>query len=233
MNGKFARRSTGVRVLTLVLAFVLVMGASVAGTLAWLTAETDEVINTFTSAELFANAENFTLWEHQAVLGTDGTYTLNATETKANTYDILPGVNIPKDPTVDVVGLQAHAYLYIKVTDALPAGLSYTIDSTNWEKLSGYEDIYVFKGNYAEGKAVENNVIPATDAAPVTFLANILTQNNDGTAITVAGNYNITTDTGLTLSFDAYMVQATGTGTAIQAWELNYPAVGNKTPSNP
>lgn len=220
MSKNFAGRSKGFKVMTLVLAFVLVVGASVAGTLAWLTAQTPTVTNTFTSAELFSDNGSFTLWEHKAEdTDGDGVYTLdNSTEVTSNSYNILPGVNIPKDPTVDVVGLEEHAYLYIKVTSTLPTGLTYTIDSANWTALSGYDGVYVYSGSNAE-----NNIVKATNAAPETFEATILTGNQ----IMVADNYSGTSD-GITLSFDAYMVQATGNGdSAADAWANTY---GKTTP---
>lgn len=214
MSKNFARRSKGFKVMTLVLAFVLVIGASVAGTLAWLTAQTATVTNTFTSAELFGTDGSFTLWEHQAEDNDgDGVYTLNTTEVTSNTYDILPGVNIPKNPTVDVVNLEEHAYLYIKVTSTLQTGLTYTIDSTNWTALTGYDGVYVYSGANAE-----NNIIKATDAVKKSFTATILTGNQ----IEVANNYAGTSDD-ITLSFEAYMVQATGNGdSAAAAWANTY-----------
>ena len=230
MSEKFAKRSRGFKAMTLVLAFVLVIGASVAGTLAWLTAKTETVTNTFTSAELFANpATDFTLWEHEATdADGDGAYTLdNTKEVKANTYDILPGVDIPKDPTVDVVNLEEHAYLYIKVTGTLPTGLSYTIDSENWEALNetDYPGVYVYKGTNADSTS---KVIKATDTSKKTFTATILADNK----ITVASSYNGTADTGITLSFEAYMVQATGNGaTAAEAWSNITPAQSSDIPA--
>lgn len=220
MSKSFARRSKGFKVMTLVLAFVLVVGASVAGTLAWLTAQTATVTNTFTSAELFSENGSFTLWEHKAKDDDgDGVYTLdNSTEVTSNSYSILPGVNIPKNPTVDVVGLEEHAYLYIKVTSTLPTGLTYAIDSTNWTALSGYDGVYVYSGNNAD-----SNIIKATNAAPKEFTATILTDNQ----IVVAKDYSGTSDD-ITLSFDAYMVQATGNGdSAAAAWANTY---GKTTP---
>jgi len=215
MSKNFAGRSKGFKVMSLVLAFVLVVGASVAGTLAWLTAQTATVTNTFTSAELFSDNGSFTLWEHKAVdTDGDGVYTLdNSTEVTSNSYSILPGVNIPKDPTVDVVGLEEHAYLYIKVTSTLPEGLTYSIDSENWTALSGYDGVYVYSGSNAE-----NNIVKATNAELKTFTATILTGNQ----IVVADNYSGTNDD-IKLSFDAYMVQATGNGdSAAAAWANTY-----------
>lgn len=220
MSKNLARRSKGFKVMTLVLAFVLVIGASVAGTLAWLTAQSETVTNTFTSAELFGTDGSFTLWEHKAEDGDgDGVYTLNSSvEVTTNTYDILPGVNIPKDPTVDVVNLEEHAYLYIKVTGTLPTGLSYSIDSDNWTELTGYDGMYVYSGENAE-----NNIIKATDVAKESFTATILTDNQ----IVVTSDYS-GTSVDITLSFDAYMVQATGNGgSAAAAWANTY---GKTTP---
>ena len=220
MSKNFAGRSKGFKVMSLVLAFVLVVGASVAGTLAWLTAQTPTVTNTFTSAELFSDNGSFTLWEHKAEDDDgDGVYTLdNSTKVTSNSYSILPGVNIPKDPTVDVVGLEEHAYLYIKVTSTLPTGLTYSIDSANWTALSDYDGVYVYSGSNAE-----NNIVKATNAAPKTFTATILTDNQ----IVVADSYSGTSDD-IKLSFDAYMVQATGNGdSAAAAWANTY---GKTTP---
>lgn len=221
MNGKFARRSTGVRVLTLVLAFVLVMGASVAGTLAWLSATTGPVTNTFTSEELFADAENnFKLWEHKAEdTDGDGRFTLTEEKVVANSYSILPGVNIPKDPTVEINDLEEHAYLYIKVTGLpMASGLSATVNSANWTALGDeYPGVYVYSGANADPAT---KVIKATDSNKVTFTANILTNDQ----VVVAADYAGAADN-ISLSFNAYMVQATGNGTtAAEAWANTYGA---------
>ena len=213
-------KSALLKVVTLALAFVLVAALSVGGTLAWLTAKSDEVKNTFTSAELFDNpTEDFTLWEHMAVAADDGTYTLDTSvEVGSNTYDILPGVNIPKDPTVDIEGLQEYAYLYIKVTGSIP-GVTYSIDAANWTQLGGHTDVWVYSGSEAT-----SNVIKATDENQKSFTVNILTQDTYGNAITVPADYNNTTDNS-TLTFNAYMVQATGNGAnAAQAWANTYGA---------
>jgi hypothetical protein len=69
----------------------------------------------------------------------------------------------------------------------------------------------VYKGDKAD-----NYVIKPTDDAHKTFTVNILTQQA-GTAITVATDYAGTSEVNLT--FNAYMVQAAGTGTAAEAWQ--------------
>lgn len=199
-------------IIAVVCCLVLMLGA-VGATIAWLQAKSAPVTNTFTSAELFADPEkDFTLWEHEAVANEDGTYTLTATEVSGNTYDILPGVAIPKDPTVDVVGLQEYAYLFIKVTGLpMAEGLTATVDPANWTALGG--GVYVYSGIEAE-----NNIIKATDTAMKEFTVGILAGNQ----VVVADTYNGVSDD-IKLSFEAYMVQATGNGAdAAEAWANTY-----------
>ena len=213
------KHNTLTKVLSLVLALILVVGASVAGTLAWLTAKTEKVTNTFASAELFDDPDaNFTLWEHQVTdADADGRYDLaTTTTTTGNAYIVLPGVSIPKDPTVDVKNLEGNAYLYIEVTSSnLPTGLSYEI-GTDWTALDAakYPNVYVYIGE----KANAAKVIEATESAKETFTVNILKDNQ----VVVADNYSGTADN-ISLAFQAYMVQATGNGAdAAAAWANTY-----------
>lgn len=56
-NGKYAgkRRSVfGTKGLTLILALMLVVGCVVGGTLAWLTANSDTVTNTFSTSDIWS-----------------------------------------------------------------------------------------------------------------------------------------------------------------------------------
>jgi len=230
MSENCKTRSKASKVMALVLSFVLVICASVAGTLAWLSAETSEVKNTFTSAELFENpTSDFTLWENKAVdPDEDGEYELNGEKVQSNTYDILPGVDIPKNPTVDVDNLEEHAYLYIKVTGIpMATGLTATVDSANWTVLDDteYPGVYVYSGSEANG----NNVIEATDNNMASFEATILTGNQ----IVVANDYN-GTDDDIELNFKAYMVQATGNGAnAAEAWANTFGETTGDAPANP
>ena len=181
--------------------------------------KTEKVTNTFASAELFDDPDaNFTLWEHQVTdADADGRYDLaTTTTTTGNAYIVLPGVSIPKDPTVDVKNLEGNAYLYIEVTSSnLPTGLSYEI-GTDWTALDAakYPNVYVYIGE----KANAAKVIEATESAKETFTVNILKDNQ----VVVADNYSGTADN-ISLAFQAYMVQATGNGAdAAAAWANTY-----------
>ena len=96
------------KALLLTLCAVLLVTASVLGTLAFLTS-TDKVENTFTVGSV-----NITLDE--AKVKTDGTPVEGAARVKANEYHLLPGHTYTKDPTVTVKDGSESAYVRLKVT---------------------------------------------------------------------------------------------------------------------
>ena len=203
------------KALVLFLALVLIVVALIGTTVAWLM-DTEEATNTFTVAELFKEpSSQFTLWEHEAVDEDendliDGQYVLDLTkEVAGNSYLIVPGVNIPKDPTVDIVDLEGNGYLYIKVIGNLANGLDYAVDDTYWEPLSAdYPNIWVYKGEHAV-----NHVIQASDSNKVSFTVTILKENQ----IVVPKDYSSNANGNLT--FYAYMAQASFNGAnAAEAW---------------
>ncbi|MBR5264576.1 MAG: hypothetical protein IKV50_07780, partial [Clostridia bacterium] len=52
--------------------------------------------------------ENFTLTESEAKRNTDGTYSLDTTtSTDKNSYTLMPGVDVPKDPKITIEGKTA------------------------------------------------------------------------------------------------------------------------------
>ena len=126
------------RITLLVSAFVLLLAIMAMGTLAYLTNQANDgtgVTNTFTAAgggKLIEDPdpdnddvdETFTLYEHTLTQADDGTYTLTGTVATAtdgnpgNAYEVLPGVNLPKDPQIDInKKTTAPAYLFVEVVD--------------------------------------------------------------------------------------------------------------------
>ncbi len=80
-------------------------------------------------------ATSFKLLEHEAVQQTDGSYTLGAAEVTSNTYKLIPGLTIPKDPYISIVGkTPVSAYLYLEVIEQ-DIGFDYTVDSAYWTSL--------------------------------------------------------------------------------------------------
>lgn len=82
--------------------------------------------------------ETFTLTESEAKRKTDGTYSLDTTTSKAeNTYTLMPGVDVPKDPKITIEGKTAvPAYLYVEVLESenFPATVTYSM-ATGWKDL--------------------------------------------------------------------------------------------------
>lgn len=129
-NGKYAaRRTSGTKVFTLVLALVLTLGCVVGGTVAWLTDTTGAVTNTFTVGDI-----NITL-----------------TETTGTSYKVIPGASQSKDPKVTVALGSEKCYVYVKVTNNLVIGSdtvgTINIDTTKWTAVgtNGNTTLYRYK----------------------------------------------------------------------------------------
>ena len=77
----------------LLLALVLIAGAAVGGTLAWLTAKSDAVVNTFTTSDI----------------------TVKLKETTGTSYKMVPGCELEKNPKAWVVAGSEDCYLFVKL----------------------------------------------------------------------------------------------------------------------
>ena len=96
------------KALLLTLCAVLLVAASVLGTMAYLTSE-DKVVNTFTVGKVKITLD-------EAKVSTDGTPVEGADRVKANEYHLLPGHTYTKDPTVTVKAVSEASYVRLKVT---------------------------------------------------------------------------------------------------------------------
>lgn len=194
--------------LTTVLAIVLVVALSVAGTYAYLTAQTDTVTNTFTAAGL---ASSFSLDESQANQQPDGSYTLDVkTRVRENAYSVVPKVNLAKDPTVHVtLEKNVGAYVFLAVDNNLGNGLTATIDDTQWTALNKtYTDAQgvVWTMYY---KQLEGSANPAQ--VDINVLA--------GQQIVVGDT--VAADCG-NIVFNAYLTQSAGFTSALDAWNNSW-----------
>ena len=196
------------KTLTIAIALVLVVALAVGATWAYLTATTGEVKNTFTVGKILDNKDNFTLNEHplKNANTTDGVYQLDmdAAPVQAVTYSaVMPGVDLPKDPTVTVKAgaLKGDAYLFVVVDNQLASELTFDVNSA-WTKIG--EDSTKALYTIAAGKLTAGNT---TDLA-----WHIL----DNDTVKVADKIT-SADLGM-LTFNAYLVQAGGFENAVAAW---------------
>lgn len=158
-----------------------------------------------------ARLGTITLKEHEAVRQPDGSYVLldgqegreNQIVT-SNTYILMPGVDVPKDPYVVVLDKSPiAAYIYIVVGSDLPATATYSLES-HWIAVSGYPNVYV----YAPG-GTPQAVIGNVDAIPIL----------QGNIITVSQNYS--ENGSVSLTFDAYMYQVIAGETPEEVYQRN------------
>lgn len=152
-------------------------------------------------------AVDVTLLEHKAERKSDGSYQLGGEWVDKNTYVVMPGVDIPKDPTITITTKSAiPAYLYVEIVDNSPSSVTYTLDD-QWVKLAipgrtvylyNYDGAYNFPAADAEGKItiniIKNKVItvshtydPAADTSDfnIKFYAYLIQQQTGKTATDV------------------------------------------------
>ena len=127
------------KALMLVLCAVLLVTASVLGTMAYLTSN-DQVVNTFTVGKVA-----ITLDEAQVDL--DGTPVADAARVKQNAYHLLPGHGYTKDPTVHVQANSEDSFIFVKVENGIAnyeAGttIAAQIAANGWTALNGVENVY-------------------------------------------------------------------------------------------
>ena len=116
------RRSVSSRAFIALLALVLVIGCVAGGTVAWLVAKTEPVVNTFTY----------------------GNIDITLTETTGTSYKIIPGTDITKNPKVTVKGGSEACWLFVKVEESgtfVADKVTYAIDN-GWTPLEGEKGVY-------------------------------------------------------------------------------------------
>lgn len=124
------------KVLALVLSLVLILTCAVAGVLAWLSAKSDPVTNTFAPSTI-----GLTLDESKYEAETNK---LLSDRVQANeNYKMVPGWVLPKDPKVTVAADSVDCYVFLKVTKSNEPDtyLTYAIDS-GWKLLADETDVY-------------------------------------------------------------------------------------------
>lgn len=192
------------------LALVLALGCAVGGTIAWLTAETDPVVNTFTYGDI-----NIKLYEHAYNAATN-TLNTDAEVKGVDNYKIVPGKNLPKDPTVKVLANSEACWLFVKVEatgDFANGKVSYAIaaGTNGWTKLTGVTGV--------------DNVYYREVAAVTTDTTFNVLKDNKVTVSEALTKAEIKDATAPKLTFTAYAVQRDGIDNVTDAWAKVSPTV--------
>ena len=169
----YAKKASGKKIATVLLAVVVLIGGTIGGTLAWLSAQSEVVTNTFTVGKI-----EIELKEHD--LNDDGTLDTANEVNENKDYKVVPGDTQPKDPFVRVKAQSEKCYVYVCITNELVIGTDvvceYNIDKFGWTLIatSGNKTLYRF-----------NEIVDASTAAQtrqvfseITYKGEKITEDN-------------------------------------------------------
>lgn len=202
------KAKTKTKALLMSLCAVLLVAASVLGTMAYLTSN-DKVKNTFTVGNVTITMDETDVDDS----------TPNKERDQANSYKLLPGHTYTKDPIIHVDANSEDCYLFVKVDNQIAAieangntTVAAQMAAKGWKAVEGKDGIYVYVG---------------TTAAPVAVKA------NDNVTVfeqlVIAGTVNgdtLKTYENKTITVTAYAVQKDGFEgkTADQIWSAAFGA---------
>ncbi len=130
---KFFGRKAFIKTALLIMSAIILTSSFFGGTLAWLITKTDPVINTFTYGDV-----NITIAETDTNDGDD--------DKNTNTYSMVPGGKITKDPFVTVKAESEDCWLFVKLEKSIaPSSFDSFMEfqiAEGWTALEGKEGVY-------------------------------------------------------------------------------------------
>ena len=205
------------KALLVVACALLLVAASVFGTMAYLTS-TDKVTNTFTVGKVAIKLD-------EAKANTDGSLVDGADRVQENSYKLLPGHTYNKDPMVTVLSGSESSYVKMTVTfskanelDAIfaPDGADLTsifngYDAANWTAKGNTKDVTANTRTY-EFWYKEAVGAPTADVTLDALFDSITVPG------TITGE-QLATIADMTITVNAYAIQADGFTDADAAWK--------------
>ena len=163
----YSNKSVSMKVVVLLLAVVLLVGCTIGGTLAWLTANSGPVENTFTVGKIEIS--------------------LDEKDTENVVYKIVPGASQDKKPVVTVKSGSEKCYVYVLVDNQLGSDVTLDIDTSQWTSIatSGAKTLYRYS-TVVDAASTEQT---CTVFTKVTYAKTI-----DETSITALSGKKITID---------------------------------------
>ena len=147
------KAKTKTKALLMSLCAVLLVAASVLGTMAYLT-DSKDVKNTFTVGNVAITMDETDVDDS----------TPNKERDQANSYKLLPGHTYTKDPIIHVDANSEDCYLFVKVDNQIAAieangntTVAAQMAAKGWKAVEGKDGIYVYIGTTAAPVAVKAN----------------------------------------------------------------------------
>ena len=189
------------KLVIIVISILSVCSFLVGTSVAWLTSKTDEVINTFTYGDINIKIEETDTGD-------------NDNNEFTNSYKMLPGNKITKDPKITILKDSEDSYLFIEIKESenFKNFMKYELVE-GWTLLNGTENVYVRevtkKDSDQEFYVLKDNTVTVLESVTKQML-NDLDKNGQT-------NYP-------TLSFTAYAVQRDNKieaiDSAVKAWSI-------------
>lgn len=182
------------KTLTVLLALVLVIAMSVAGTMAYLTSTTETVTNSFTVGKVAITLD-------EAKVDAYGAAVTPASRVTANSYKLIPGHSYTKDPTVHVAANSEACYLFVKVEDGLTnieaaTTIADQLTANHWKAVDDVANVYV----YAKGTDAKTAVPASTTVTDVPVFG----------SFTLTGTASVADYANAQIKVTAYAIQADG-----------------------
>ncbi len=114
-NENKRKQKFGFQVLILLASVSMIIGLAVGGTMAWLTDKTQDVKNTFTTSDV----------------------DIELAETTGDSYQMIPGHTITKDPKVTVKADSEKCYVFVQVVESTT---TYSVNGTD----KGFDDYLTY-----------------------------------------------------------------------------------------
>ena len=208
------------KAILMALCAVLLVAASVMGTLAYLTS-TDTVTNTFTVGKVAITLD-------EAPVDANGQKT-NGPRRTSNEYHLLPGHRYDKDPIVHVAADSEDCYLFVKVENGIAdieaaTTIADQMTAKGWAPITDGSNVYVYIGTEADAAAplavTHGSNVPVFDN--FTILGTVTNDQLAGGAVDPSNPDGATTPSydNAQVIVTAYAVQTDGftSKTAAQIW---------------
>ena len=170
-------------------ALALAAGVGIGGTLAWLTATSEEKVNTFV----------------YAFGGETDPITLTLTETFEQNASVTPGAQIEKVPVLTVGADSVDCYVYAEIDNQFGDIATLDIGTNNWLKVTGTENIYRYK-----------DIVDTEKGTALPQLFNTVTFSTDLDADDLKGMVNpdaeVEGQLTQTITINGYAIQSDGEG---------------------
>lgn len=142
--------------IALLMAAVMLFGVTVGSTIAWLTDQTENVVNTFTVGDVIIDIDEVDYDKDDN--SEDNVSFSSQIRDQANEYHLIPGKTYPKDPMVHVKAGSEACFLFVEVVNNLGAAeaeggygyypIRHQMDDNNWVPLDEDSNIwYLSDGN--------------------------------------------------------------------------------------